>query len=67
MREWGDKWSAPKGPPLEVVHEACGKVLHLEQTCRACGETVDGGSVQARPGPGATPTDFAHTALASAT
>ena len=26
MREWGDAWAAPKGPPLEVVHEACGHV-----------------------------------------
>ena len=29
MREWGDKWAAPNGAPLEVVHDACGEVMHL--------------------------------------
>ena len=29
MREWGDKWAAPNGAPLEVVHDACGEVIHL--------------------------------------
>ena len=28
MREWGDRWAAPDGAPLEVVHEACGEVMH---------------------------------------
>jgi DNA-binding HxlR family transcriptional regulator len=55
MREWGDKWAAPDGPPLEVVHDACGEVMVLAHTCSHCGGTVDHRSVHVRPGPGARP------------
>ncbi len=55
MREWGDRWAAPDGAPLELVHDACGEVMVLAHTCSACGEPVDRGSVRARPGPGARP------------
>src|SRR4051794_18694056 len=24
LREWGDRWAAPEGPPAEVLHEGCG-------------------------------------------
>jgi len=67
MREWGDKWAAPNGAPLELVHDACGAVMHLAPTCDACGEAVDARSAHAQSGPGATATDFARTALAPAT
>ena len=63
MREWGDRWAAPDGAPLELVHDACGEVMHVAHTCRACGGTVDGRSVRARPGPGARPHDVVGTAL----
>ncbi len=55
MREWGDKWAAPDGPPLEVVHDACGEVMVVNHSCRTCGEHVDYRAVHARPGPGARP------------
>ena len=55
MREWGDKWAAPGGAPLEVVHDACGEVMVAALTCAHCGETVDYRSVHTRPGPGARP------------
>ncbi|HEY5859329.1 MAG TPA: helix-turn-helix domain-containing protein, partial [Actinomycetota bacterium] len=67
MREWGDKWAAPNGAPLEVVHDSCGRVLHLKPTCSACGEPVDGRSVRVSAGPGATPGDFDRTALEAPT
>jgi DNA-binding HxlR family transcriptional regulator len=67
MREWGDKWAAPQGAPLEVVHDNCGEVMHLKHTCSACGEPADRHSVRVRPGPGATPNDFDQTALAAPT
>lgn len=53
MREWGDKWAAPDGAPLELVHAGCGEVMAMSHTCSACGEPVDSRSVRARPGPGA--------------
>jgi DNA-binding HxlR family transcriptional regulator len=65
MREWGDKWAAPHGAPLEVVHDACGEVMHLQHTCSACGKPADRRSVRVRPGPGATPSDLDRTALAA--
>jgi hypothetical protein len=67
MREWGDKWAAPHGAPLEVVHDACGEVMHLEHRCSACGEPTDMRTVRVRPGPGATPGDLDRTALAAPT
>jgi DNA-binding HxlR family transcriptional regulator len=52
MREWGDRWAAPQGPPLEIVHQACGQVAHLRHICDVCGEPIGSRSVQTRPGPG---------------
>jgi DNA-binding HxlR family transcriptional regulator len=66
MREWGDKWAAPRGAPLEVVHDACGEVMHLEHTCSACHQPADGRSVRVRPGPGATAGDLDRTTVITA-
>ena len=27
LRQWGDQWLAPEGPPVETVHKTCGHVL----------------------------------------
>src|SRR5437868_10738241 len=32
MRQWGDRWAAPDGPPLQVVHTACGHVTEAVAT-----------------------------------
>jgi len=53
MRQWGDRWEAPAGPPLELVHRACGHVTEVVPTCSACGEPLTGRDVRAVPGPGA--------------
>ena len=65
MREWGDRWAAPGGAPLEVVHEACGEVTHPTFVCSECGEPIDRRSARVRPGPGAHSGDFDRTALAT--
>ena len=65
MREWGDRWAAPEGAPLEVVHAACGEVVVLDHRCSTCGEPVDSRTVLARPGPGARPDSLAGTPLAT--
>ena len=54
MRQWGDRWEAPDGPPIEIVHKACGHVTEVIATCSACGEAVSGRDVRAVVGPGAT-------------
>src|SRR6202045_318512 len=29
MRQWGDRWAAPDGPPLQVIHKSCGHVAQM--------------------------------------
>lgn len=53
MRQWGDRWAAPDGPPLEFVHRTCGNVTTLVPTCDVCGEVVERTDVRAVAGPGA--------------
>ena len=53
MRQWGDRWVAPAGPPVEVVHVGCGERTTVVPTCAACGEPLTAGDVHAVPGPGA--------------
>ena|ERR1700688_2648895 len=53
MRQWGDVHAAPNGPPLEVIHKACGQVSDAVLTCSVCGEPIGARDVRAVPGPGA--------------
>ena len=52
MRQWGDKYAAPDGPPLQLVHEGCGTVFHTEMTCSNCGERIPADEVRVVSGPG---------------
>ena len=52
MRQWGDKYAARHGPPLQVVHKGCGKVTNAVMTCSVCGERLQPRDVRAVPGPG---------------
>jgi DNA-binding HxlR family transcriptional regulator len=58
MRQWGDRWEAPDGPPLEVVHTPCGHRAHAELTCSECGEPVSSRNVRAVRGSGAGDDDM---------
>jgi DNA-binding HxlR family transcriptional regulator len=53
MRQWGDKYAAPQGPPMLVTHKDCGQVSDSVLTCAACGEPIGARDVRAAPGPGA--------------
>jgi DNA-binding HxlR family transcriptional regulator len=53
MREWGDRWAAPQGPPLEVVHRACDHVTTIVPTCSECGEVLERRDLRMVDGPGA--------------
>jgi DNA-binding HxlR family transcriptional regulator len=64
MRQWGDRWAAPGGPPVETRHTACGHIVTALPTCSNCGEPLDARSVTAIPGPGASEGDFDRTAVA---
>jgi DNA-binding HxlR family transcriptional regulator len=52
MRQWGDQYAAPDGPPIEIVHRSCGHTSHAEMSCAWCGERLSYRNVQAVPGPG---------------
>ena len=54
LTEWGDRWSAPDGPPILYSHTVCGSGVSHEVVCATCGRVNDPAEVQARPGPGMT-------------
>ena len=54
LTEWGDRWSAPNGPPILYSHTVCGSEVSHEVVCATCGRINDPAEVQARPGPGMT-------------
>jgi DNA-binding HxlR family transcriptional regulator len=54
LMRWGDRYTAgPAGPPMETVHEDCGRAFQMVPTCSECGEEIDPRHVHSRPGPGA--------------
>ena len=63
MRQWGDKWAAPEGPPVEIVHTACGHVSEAVPTCSHCGERLDARGVRAVPGSGNRDSDLTGRAV----
>jgi DNA-binding HxlR family transcriptional regulator len=52
MRQWGDKYSAPDGPPLRIMHKSCGKVADAVTVCSRCGERITAADVRAVKGRG---------------
>ena len=52
MRQWGDTYAAPDGPPLQLVHKSCGEIADAVMTCSGCGERLTTRNVRAVPGPG---------------
>jgi DNA-binding HxlR family transcriptional regulator len=54
MRQWGDKYAAPSGPPLQLTHKRCGHVTEAVLTCSECGARLGPRDVRAETGPGAT-------------
>jgi DNA-binding HxlR family transcriptional regulator len=49
MRQWGDRYAAPAGPPMEVTHTACGSASKAHLVCGSCGERLGPRDVVARP------------------
>lgn len=50
--EWGDKWSAPDGPPGYFRHVGCGEPVHAGMHCEVHGD-VESEDVAIERGPGA--------------
>jgi DNA-binding HxlR family transcriptional regulator len=50
---WGDRGEAGRrGPPTEIVHEACGHATTAVIQCRECGERLEVDDLSYRRGPG---------------
>ena len=62
LTQWGDRWSAPAGPPVLYRHQDCGGHVTTSVACARCGP-FDPASAQAFPGPG-MPADRAERMLA---
>ena len=63
MRQWGDRWEAPKGPPLQMVHRRCGHVATARLICSACGADLELSAMVLQPGPGAGNPDRSEVTL----
>jgi DNA-binding HxlR family transcriptional regulator len=55
LTEWGDRWSAPEGPPIIYQHDDCGGRVRLQLRCEDCNNLLTPGQISTRPGPGAHP------------
>jgi DNA-binding HxlR family transcriptional regulator len=53
--QFGDRYYAPEGPPLILMHKGCGGTVDAHRICSTCGERLTARAVTARPGPGAPP------------
>ncbi|MDQ6820754.1 MAG: helix-turn-helix transcriptional regulator [Actinomycetota bacterium] len=35
LKQWGDRWLAPEGGPVELIHRGCGATVQAELRCSA--------------------------------
>jgi DNA-binding HxlR family transcriptional regulator len=55
MRQWGDRYAAPDGPPLQIVHKSCGSASVAAFVCSSCGEPLGPRDVDVLAGEGRGP------------
>jgi DNA-binding HxlR family transcriptional regulator len=58
LRTWGDRYAAPDGPPVLLVHDDCGAEVYPVSHCSHCGERLRRGHVHLEPGPGNADASF---------
>ena len=49
LRNWGDRYAAPDGPPVLLVHDDCGEPTSAVAHCAVCGERLRLGHVHMEP------------------
>ena len=53
LRDWGDRYMAPDGPPMYYRHRGdCGGEAHVHLQCDACNQELSARDVTPEPGPG---------------
>ena len=50
MRQWGDRYAAPSGPPITITHRSCGETATGILVCDHCGEPLEARAVKAHVG-----------------
>ncbi len=61
LRVWGDRYAAPDGPPVVLVHDDCGKAIRPVSHCSHCGERLARDLVHLEAGPGNADASFVGT------
>ena len=52
LNSWGDRWMAGReGPPIELIHRKCRKVIRPQLDCPDCKEPIVPRDMSLRPGP----------------
>ena len=49
LMHWGDRWCGEDGPPVALVHAACGKRTHARAVCAECGEPLEARATYTEP------------------
>ncbi|MFD4369365.1 winged helix-turn-helix transcriptional regulator [Rhodococcus sp. NPDC058521] len=52
IKDWGDTYMAPDGPPVIYQHQGCSGEAHVRLECDTCGNEVSARDVAPKPGPG---------------
>ena len=55
LMKWGDKYSAPNGPPVIMRHIGCGGEIDDRRICTTCGKHLEAHESMPELGPGALP------------
>lgn len=60
MRQWGDRWAAPTGAPIAMIHRTCDHVSRAVMVCEHCGEALSARDVRVVPGVGRSDIELIH-------
>ncbi|MFL6108084.1 MAG: winged helix-turn-helix transcriptional regulator [Marmoricola sp.] len=52
VKDWGDRYMAPDGPPVLYKHRNCDGEAHVALTCRECGAPLGARDIVPSAGPG---------------
>lgn len=66
IRDWGDTYMAPDGPPVRYTHRDCGGEAHSHLLCDRCGHEVSAREISVQVEGAGTPMDAARRGPAAA-
>jgi DNA-binding HxlR family transcriptional regulator len=52
IKDWGDQYMAPDGPPVHYRHRDCAGQAHATLECDTCGKVLTARDIAPEPGPG---------------